>query len=121
MAVTTREAQIASDGDVDVGRVVETTFDEETGVGVGRVVETVVDKNTGVAAERERVVAAVPDGRGNVLLMVREQIRAVQVVRIIYAHKYKQGIYIDLKQCCSCALIMHAHSLEQLEGQVRMQ
>ena len=89
MAFTTREAQIASDGDVGVGRVTETAFDEETGVGVGRVVETVVDKNTGVAAERERVVAAVPDGRGNVLLMVKEQIRAVQVV----SHAYSYYIY----------------------------
>ena len=107
MAVTTREAQIASDGDVGVGRVTETAFDEETGVGVGRVVETVVDQKTGVAAERERVVAAVPDGRGNILLMVKEQVRAVQVVSFVLQFYYHS----------SCLY----NSLKQLEVQVRKQ
>ena len=49
-------------------------------VHVGRVVDTVVDEETGVAAQRERVMAAVPDEYGNVIVMMQERIRAVRVV-----------------------------------------
>ena len=50
-------------------------------VRLGRTVDTVVDEQTGFAAQRERVMAAVPDQRGNVIVMVQERIRAVRVVR----------------------------------------
>ena len=50
-------------------------------VRVGRTVDTVVDEQTGFAAQRERVMAAVPDQHGNVIVMVQERIRAVRVVR----------------------------------------
>ena len=53
-------------------------------VRVGRVVDTVVDKETGVAAQRERVLAAVPDEHGNVIVMMQERIRAVRVVSDVY-------------------------------------
>ena len=39
-------------------------------------------EQTGFAAQRERVMAAVPDQHGrNVIVMVQERIRAVRVVR----------------------------------------
>ena len=50
-------------------------------VRLGRTVDTVVDEQTGFAAQRERVMAAVPDQHGNVIVMVQERIRAVRVVR----------------------------------------
>ena len=53
-------------------------------VRVGRVVDTVVDKETGVAAQRERVLAAVPDEHGNVITMMQERIRTVRVVSEVY-------------------------------------
>ena len=53
-------------------------------VRVGRVVDTVVDKETGVAAQRERVLAAVPDEHGNVIVMMQERIRAVRVASDVY-------------------------------------
>lgn len=81
MATVSTQLEVASDGDTGVGRVIETAVDEQTGVAVGRVVETVVDKNTGVVAQRERVIAAVPDGRGNILLAtVQDQVSAVKMV-----------------------------------------
>ena len=42
---------------------------------------TVVDEQTGFAAQCERVMAAVLDQHGNVIVMVQERIRAVRVVR----------------------------------------
>ena len=50
-------------------------------VRLGRTVDTVVDEQTGFAAQRERVMAAVPDQHGNMIVMVQERIRAVRVVR----------------------------------------
>ena len=44
------------------------------------IVGRVVDEETGVAAQRERVMAAVPDEYGNVIVMMQERIRAVRVV-----------------------------------------
>ena len=55
----------------------------DNGVNVGRMVDTVVDERTGVAAQRERVIAAVPDEHGNVIVMMQERIRAVKVVSYI--------------------------------------
>ena len=54
----------------------------DNGVNVGRVVDTVVDERTGIAAQRERVLAAVPDEHGNVIVMMQERIRAVRVVSL---------------------------------------
>ena len=49
-------------------------------VGAHRVVDTVVDERTGVATQRERMMAAVPDEHGNVIILMQERIRAVQLV-----------------------------------------
>ena len=39
-------------------------------VRLGRTVDTVVDEQTGFAAQRERVMAVVPDQHGNVIVML---------------------------------------------------
>ena len=66
-------------------------------VRVGRVVDTVVDKETGVAAQRERVLAAVPDEHGNVIVMMQERIRAVRVVSDVYTvHVHVYVLYYSI-------------------------
>ena len=63
-------------------------FRGNNGVNVGRTVETVVDERAGFAAQRERVLAAVPDEHGNVIVMMQERIRTVRVVSFILSQCY---------------------------------
>ena len=63
-------------------------FRGNNGVNVGRTVDTVVNERTGVAAQRERVIAAVPDEHGNVIVMMQERIRTVRVVSSLLSQCY---------------------------------
>ena len=57
------------------------------------IVGRVVDEETGVAAQRERVMAAVPDEYGNVIVILQERIRAVRVVSSSDVYIYKCVLY----------------------------
>ena len=61
-----------------VGRQVEVA--REGDVAVGRVVDHVVDPRTGFVAERERVAVQVPTEDGGTAVVMGERIRAVRVV-----------------------------------------
>lgn len=60
-----RQVQVAQEGDVTVGRVVD----------------TVIDTETGIVAERERIAVQVPTEDGGTALVIGEKIRATRVVR----------------------------------------
>ena len=59
-------------------------FAKEGDVAVGRVVDTVVDPETGVAAEKETIAIAVPTKDGKTAILVQERIKAVQVVCFVF-------------------------------------
>ena len=61
-----------------VGRQVEVA--REGDVAVGRVVDHVVDSRTGLVAERERIAVRVPTEDGGTAVVMRERIRAVRMV-----------------------------------------
>ena len=61
-----------------VGRQVEVA--REGDVAVGRVVDHVVDPRTGFVAERERIAVQVPTEDGGTAVVMGERIRAVRVV-----------------------------------------
>ena len=61
-----------------VGRQVEVA--REGDVAVGRVVDHVVDSRTGFVAERERIAVQVPTEDGGTAVVMGERIRAVRVV-----------------------------------------
>ena len=66
MALAGREVQYAQEGNVKLGRIID----------------TVVDPDTGVAAQRERTMIAVPTEDGGAAIVVGERFKAVQMVRI---------------------------------------
>ena len=73
-----------------VGRQVEVA--REGDVAVGRVVDHVVDSRTGFVAERERIAVQVPTEDGGTAVVMGERIRAVRVVSTsLYLNTY---IYI---------------------------
>lgn len=99
MAVTTaRQAQTVRGGDI----------------GVHRVVDTVVDERAGVAAQRERILAAVPDEHGNVIVMMQERIRAVQLVSYALTVPKSSGIILraDGHTACMESSIALAYSCQ---------
>ena len=75
-----------------VGRQVEVA--REGDVAVGRVVDRVVDPRTGLLAERERIAIKVPTEDGGTAVVTGERIRAVRVVSTsLYLSTYIYIIY----------------------------
>ena len=64
MALAERTVEVATEGDVTVGKITD----------------TIVDEKTGVVAQKETIAMEVPDGRGGTNIVVAQRLRAVQMV-----------------------------------------